>query len=100
MKNSQWYEDVTTFRSTARDLEVRQHTHTNTPPAALPTYPWPVTRLLQLMLGNIIGGAFDVAATLCLKLEVLEAFYRTATREGLRRVPMLGSKAWRLPVQT
>lgn len=24
VKNSQWYEDVTAFRSTARDLEVRQ----------------------------------------------------------------------------
>jgi hypothetical protein len=36
------------------------------------------------MLGNVVDTAYDAVATLCLKLEVLEAFFQSATREGLR----------------
>ncbi len=52
---------------------------------------WPL--LLQLMLGNVVDTAYDAAATLHLKLEVLEAFFRNATREGLRCVYAIGRMA-------
>lgn len=48
------------------------------------------------MLANVVDTACDVAATLCLKLEVLEAFHRCATREGLRCSAAQRSAARRL----
>mgnify|MGYP001811225129 CR=1 FL=1 len=57
---SQWYEDMAAFRGTMRDLEQ--------------------------MLGNILATAAAHASCLTARLDVIEAFARITTRDGLRRV--------------
>ncbi|GAB4820450.1 hypothetical protein N2152v2_007496 [Parachlorella kessleri] len=52
--------------------------------------------LSELMLGNVVGSAYDTSATLRLKLVVLDAFYRIATREGLRKYVETKMSEWHM----